>query len=135
MICEMMQSQLTALADGELALETADDAALHLAACPGCAHAHAEMTAVREMASAWTVDAPDISVRVQSAIAAADQNLLLDEVRLLRSEMEALRAEVSGLRRQLERRAETPPQTPSARFDTRKDYPRMENDPWNLARS
>jgi len=135
MTCEIMQSQLTALADGELAPETAAEVRLHLAACPGCAQAHADITAVQEMAAAWAVDAPDISARIQAAIAADDQSVLLSEMRLLRTEIEALRAEVSVLRRQLAGRAEPLPWTPLGRVEPKKDYPRMENDPWNLVRS
>ncbi len=142
MTCEIMQSRLTALADGELTPETAAEVRLHLAACPDCAQAQAEETAVREMAASWDVDAPDIRTRVMQAISADAQCLLLAEMQLMRTEMEALRTEVealrtevAGLRRQLGRRAETPAWTPPARPEYTQDYPRMENDPWNLVRS
>lgn len=137
MNCELVRSQLAALLDGELTADTAAAAEWHLAACPTCTQAHADLAAVREMAAAWEVDTPDISARIRQAIAAEDQSLLLDEVRGLRTEMEALRAEVVALRRQLSRpelpRTEgawTPPSRENA-----KDYSRMENDPWNLIRS
>jgi len=131
MTCDTCQSQLTALRDGELAPEAAAEAERHLAACPACAQARAGLAAVGEMADAWAVDAPDITGRAMSAIASDDQNLLLDEMRRLRTEMQDLRAEVTALRRQLSRRADPSLWTPPARSD----YPRMENDPWNLTRS
>ena len=131
MTCDTCQPQLTALRDGEIAPEAAAEAERHLAVCPDCAQARADLAAVGDMASAWTVDAPDISDRVRQAIASDDQNLLLEEMRFLRAEMQDLRAEVAALRRQLSRRADLPVWTPPARSD----YPRMENDPWNLTRS
>lgn len=133
MNCEKVQSQLTALLDGELAEDMAAAVEQHLADCPGCAQAHSELAAVREMTAAWAVDAPDISPRVMQAVAADDQSLLLDEMRRLRTEMADLRAEVAALRRHLPPRPETL-WTPLGR-DSPKDYPRMENDPWNLIRS
>ena len=134
MNCENLQSRLTALLDGELPEDEAAAAERHLAGCSGCTQARAELLAVKKMASAWNTDVPDTSARVLAAIAAGDQRLLLDEVRLLRTEMEALRSEVTMLRRQLSPRSE-PSWTPSARCDPPKDYPQMENDPWNLIRS
>lgn len=130
MTCDTCQSQLTALRDGELAPEAAAEAERHLAACPDCASIRADLAAVLEMAAAWAVDAPDISDRVRQAVASDDRSPLLDEMRRLRAEMQELRAEVAALRRQLSRRADPPPWTPLAR----PDYPRMENDPWNLTR-
>ncbi len=139
MNCELVQSHLAALLDGELPPNLAAESDRHLANCPVCAQTYAELAGVREMASAWTVDAPDISARVMQAIVADDQAVLLDELRLLRTEMAELRAEVAALRRQLPPRAETP-WTPPGRFENTKDYPPkdyppMENDPWNLIRS
>lgn len=131
MTCDTCQSQLTALADGELAPEAAAEAERHLQTCPDCAQARADLAAVGDMADAWPVDAPDISDRVMQAVASDDQNLLLDEMRRLRAEMQDLRAEVAALRRQLGRRTDPPLWTPPAR----PDYPRMESDPWNSTRS
>jgi len=131
MTCDTCQSQLTALADGELAPEAAAEAERHLQTCPDCALARADLAAVGGMAAAWTVDAPDITGRVSQAITFDDQSLLLDEMRRLRAEMQDLRAEVVALRRQLSSRAGPPLWTPP----TRQDYPRTENDPWNLTRS
>lgn len=131
MTCDTCRSQLTALRDGELAPGAAAEAERHLAACPGCAQAWADLAAVREMADAWTVDAPDITTRVMQAVVSDDQSLLLDEMRCLRAEMQDLRAEVAALRHQLSRRADPPVWTPPARSD----YPRMESDPWNSIRS
>jgi len=134
MTCETVQAELSALADGELALEAAAEVQRHLEACQACAGAYSESLRVREMADAWRVDTPDISARVQSAIAADEQRLLLAEMQLLRREMEGLRAEVSVLRRRLAARPQIPLWSPPRRADTPKDYPRMENDPWNLTR-
>ncbi len=133
MNCELVQSQLTSLLDGELPPNSAAEVEHHLANCPGCAQAQADLRAVSEMASAWKMDAPDISARVMLAVAADDQGLLLDEVRLLRTEMSELRAEVAALRRQLSPRPETLWMLPGR--DSPKDYPQTENDPWNLIRS
>ena len=134
MNCDLIQSRIIALLDGELSPDAAADTERHLADCPACNQRRAELVAVKEAASAWNMDAPDISVRVMSAIAADDQHLLLDEIRLLRTEMADLRAEVAALRRQTARRIETP-WPPSSRFDEQKDYQKLENDPWNLIRS
>lgn len=131
MTCDTCQSQLTALVDGELAPETAAEAERHLQTCPDCSQARADLAAVGERAAAWTIEAPDITGRVSQTIASDDQSLLLDEMRCLRAEMQDLRAEVAALRRQLSRRADPPLWTPPAR----PDYPRTENDPWNLTRS
>jgi|GEM_PF-1099207 len=135
MTCETGQAELSALADGELALEAAAEVQRHLEACQACAGAYSESLRVREMADAWTIDAPDVSARVQSAIAADEQRLLISEIGLLRREMEDLRAEVSSLRRRLERRADALSWSPPRRTEFPKDTPRMENDPWNLTRS
>ena len=135
MTCESVQAALTALLDTELSADAAADATQHLAECSACAKVYAENRAVREMASAWSVDAPDISAHIQSAIAADEQRLLLAELPLLRREMQALRAEVSELRRQLPHRADMPSWSPLRRADFSQEYPRMENDPWNLTRS
>ena len=134
MNCELIQSRMTALLDGELSPDAAADTERHLADCFACTQRRAELIAVKESASAWNMDAPDISARVMAAIAADDQHLLLNEIRLLRAEMAELRAEVAALRRQTARRVETP-WPPSSRFEEPKDYPRLENDPWNLIRS
>lgn len=131
MTCDTLRPSLTALLDGELAPPAAAEAERHLADCPDCTSALADLSAVQQMADAWTVDAPDITGRVQRATASDDQSLLLDEMRLLRAEMQDLRAEVAALRGQLGRRADAPLWTPPAR----PDYPRTENDPWNLTRS
>jgi anti-sigma factor RsiW len=131
MTCDSLQPQLMALLDGELAPEAAAEAERHLAVCPDCALLRADLAAVLGMASAWTIDAPDISDRVMQAVTDADQRLLLDEMRRLRAEMQELRAEVAALCRQLSRRADLPAWTPPAR----PDFSRMENDPWNLTRS
>lgn len=131
MTCNTLQSQLTALLDGELAPETAAEAERHLASCPGCAELQAGLAVVSEMATSWTVDAPDITGRVVRAAAADDQSLLLGEMRLLRAEMQELRAEVAALRGRLGRRADPQTWTPPARPDSSQ----MENDPWNLIRS
>ena len=133
MNCELAQSRLTALLDGELAGDTAAETERHLADCPACAQARAGLAAVREMATAWGMDAPDIGARVMQAVIADDQHTLLDEMRGLRTEMAELRAEVAALRRQISPRPETL-WTLTGR-DSPKDYPRMENDPWNLIRS
>ena len=131
MICDETQTQLTALADGELAPEAVAEVQRHLEACPACAGAYSESLQVRKMADAWPVDAPDISARVSSAIAADEQRLLLAELQGLRREMEGLRAEVSVLRRQLAVRPQLPLWSPPRRVN----HPKMENDPWNLVRS
>jgi len=131
MTCDTLRPSLTALMDGELSPYLAAEAERHLADCPGCASALADMATVRGTADAWTLDAPDITGRVLRAAEADDQAHLLDEMRLLRSEMQDLRAEVAALRGQLGRRADAPLWTPPAR----PDYPRTENDPWNLTRS
>lgn len=133
MNCEPVHSRLTALLDSELPPDTAAEIERHLSDCPGCAQTQAELAAVRDMAMAWSADAPDISARVMQAIVADDHSLLLDEVRLLRAEMAELRAEVAALRRRLSPRPETLWMLPG--HDSPKDYPRMENDPWNLVRS
>ena len=134
MNCELVQPRLTALLDGQLGGELAAEIARHLANCPVCTQAHAELLAVKETASSWNVDAPDISARVMQAVAHDSENALLDEVRLLRAEMAELRAEVAALRRRLSPRPETL-WTLTDRLDSPKDHPRMENDPWNLIRS
>ncbi len=131
MTCDAIQSQLTALRDGEIPPEAFAEAERHLAACPACAKMWAEFGAVRDMAAAWTVDAPDITGRVMQALTDDDQHLLLDEMRRLRAEMQELRAEVAALRRQLGRRDDPPAWFPPAE----PDYSQMENDPWNLTRS
>ena len=131
MTCDELRPHLTAFMDGEFAPEAAAKAERHLASCPDCAQARAGLAAVQEMTAAWTLDLPDITVRVMQAAASEDQSLLLDEMRRLRAEMQDLRVEVAALRSQLLRRAEPPLWTPPAR----PDYSRMENDPWNLTRS
>ncbi len=131
MTCDTLRPDLTALLDGELAPQAAAEAESHLANCLDCAAALAELAAVREMATAWTLDVPDITSRVLRAAASDDQALLLDEMRLLRTEMQDLRAEVTALRGQLSRCISPPLWTPPAR----PDYSRMENDPWNSTRS
>lgn len=131
MTCDAIQSQLTALRDGELLPETAAELNSHLQVCPGCARAWDELARVPERAAAWTLDAPDITRRVMQAVWDDDQSLILDEMRRLRAEMQDLRGEVAALRRQLGRRPDPPLWTPPAR----PDYSRMENDPWNLTRS
>ena len=133
MNCEEVQARLTALLDGELTADIAAAAEWHLAGCPACTQAHADFVAVREMASVWSIDTPDISARIMQAVVDDGQSVLLDEMRGLRAEMEALRTEVAALRRQLPR-TETA-WTPLGRVESAKDYPRMENDPWNLIRS
>ena len=132
MICEIVQMQLTALADGELAPETAAEIQRHLEACQACTGVYSESLQVREMAGAWRVDTPDVSARISSAIAADEQRLLLAEMQGLRREMEGLRDEVSVLRRQL---ASIRPQMPLWSPPRRVHHPKMENDPWNLVRS
>jgi len=131
MTCDALRPNLTAFIDGELSSPLTAEAERHLADCPDCAAALADLAAARQMADAWAVDAPDITARVRRAAASDDQALLLDEMRLLRAEMQDLRAEVAALRGQLGRRADAPLWTPPAR----PDYPRTENDPWNLTRS
>lgn len=131
MTCDAIQSHLTALLDGELSPETASEIERHLAACPECAQARADLKAARELAASWSIDAPDITERVLQAVMLDDQILLLDEMKRLRAEMQDLRAEVAALRRQLSRPASPPAWFPSAK----PDFSRMENDPWNLIRS
>ena len=135
MTCALLQPQLTALLDGELLPDTAAEAERHLENCPGCTQVRAELIALVEMAGAWTEETPDISSRVMQAVTSDDSALLLGEMQRLRAEMQELRAEVAALRGQLSRRSEMPQWTPPARPDYAKDYPRMENDPWNLTRS
>lgn len=134
MTCDTLVSQLVALLDGELSPEAAAEAERHLAICAECVQVQAEIAGLREMASAWTVDAPDITGLVLSAVAADDQRLLLEEMQRLRAEMQELRAEVAALRRQLSSRSEALWTLPS-RTDYAPDYPRLENDPWDLTRS
>ena len=135
MTCNLCIPQLPALLDGELSPEAVAEAERHLVICAECAQARADISAIRGMANAWTVDAPDISGRVMSAVAADDQRRLLAEMQRLRAEMQELRVEVAALRRQLSPRPDAP-WTPSSRTEYLKsDYPRMENDPWNLIRS
>lgn len=131
MTCDAIQSRLTALLDGELPPETASEMERHLAACPECAQALAELAAIGELADAWPMDVPDITERVLQAVALDDQSLLLDEMRYLRAEMQELRTEVAALRRQLPRPAAPPAWFPPAQ----PDFSRLENDPWNLTRS
>ena len=131
MTCDILRLSLTALMDGELAPPLAAEAERHLADCPDCTAALADLSEARQMADAWAVDAPDITGRVRRAATSDDQALMLDEMRLLRAEMQDLRAEVAALRGQLGRRSDVPLWTPPAR----PDYSRMENDPWNLTRS
>ena len=130
MTCDSFFTQLTALLDGELSPEAAAEAERHLAACRECAEARAVIAEMRGMTNAWTLDAPDITERVMSAVALDDPRLLLEGMQHLRTEMQALRAEVAALRRQLSARSDTSWTPP-----TRPDYSRMENDPWNLIRS
>lgn len=135
MTCDTFTTHLPAWLDGELAPEAAAEAERHLAACRECAEARAVIAEMCGMADAWTIDAPDITRSVMSAIALDDQRLLLEEMRNLRTEMQALRAEVAALRRQLSARSDTS-WTPPTRPDySRIVYSRMENDPWNLVRS
>lgn len=131
MTCDTCQSQLTALWDGELAPEAAAEAERHLETCPDCRRAWLDLTALGEMSGAWTLGVPDITGRVMQAVTDNDSSFLLDEMRRLRAEMQELRTEIAALRRQLSRRPDPPLWTPPAR----PDYPRMENDPWNLTRS
>jgi anti-sigma factor RsiW len=130
MTCDTFFSQLNALMDGELLPEAAAEAERHLLTCAECAQAQMEIAELRGMASVWTVEAPDITGRVLSAVALDDQKQLLEEMQRLRAEMQALRAEVAALRRQLPSRSDAPWTPP-----TRTEYSRMENDPWNLIRS
>ncbi|MDQ2800375.1 MAG: zf-HC2 domain-containing protein, partial [Armatimonadota bacterium] len=90
MTCDAIQSHITALLDGELTPETASEIECHLAACPECAQARADLEAARELAASWSVDAPDITERVMQAVALDDQSLLLDEMKQLRAEMQGL---------------------------------------------
>jgi negative regulator of sigma E activity len=130
MTCDTLYPKLSALLDGELTSETAAEAERHLAACPECVQAQADRVKLREMADAWTVDAPDIAGRVMQAIAFDDQSLLLTEMQRLRAEMQELRGDMAALRRQLPGRTPLPLWTPPARPDD----PKMENDPWSLIR-
>ena len=132
MTCEKAQSHLTALEDGELTPDLTTEVQTHLASCPDCAARRTDFSAVARMASAWAVDTPDVAARVMKSL--APDAALLDELRELRSEMRALRAEVAALRRHLPRPFD-PYALPSAPAPARSDYPRMENDPWNLTRS
>ncbi len=131
MTCDVLQVQLTAWQDGELPPETAAKIEAHLASCTQCTQSLAELSAVGEKADVWTVDAPDLTERILSAVDQNEQILLLDEIRALRGEMQALRVEVSDLRRRLSRRDDPLAWFPSAK----PDFSRMENDPWNLIRS
>lgn len=143
MTCDTFLAQLPALLDGETLPEAAADAERHLVTCAECAQARADIAEMRGLASAWTINAPDISGRVMSVIALDDQRLLLEEMQRLleemqrlRAEMQALRAEVAALRQQLSFRSEASLWMPPARPDySKSDYARMENDPWNLTRS
>ncbi len=135
MTCDTFFSQLTALLDGELSPEAAAEAERHLAACRECAQEWAVIAEMRGMTNIWTVDAPDITERVLSAVAADDQQRLLEEMQRLRAEMQELRAEVSALRRQLAARSEMSWMPPARTKDSRIVYSRMETDPWNLTRS
>ncbi len=135
MTCDAFFTHLPALLDGELLPEAAAEAEHHLATCAECAQARAKITEVRGMADAWTVETPDITERVMSAVAADDQRLLLEEMQRLRIEMQALRAEVAALRRLLPSRSDVPWTLPSRADYAKSDYARMENDPWNLIRS
>ncbi len=134
MTCDSFFTQLTALLDGELAPEAAAEAEHHLAACAECVQVRADLAEMRGMTNAWTVEAPDITERVLSAVAADNQRLLLEEMQRLRAEMQALRAEVAALRRQLPPRLDAP-WTPTRVDCLKPDTARMENDPWNLIRS
>ena len=132
MTCEKAQSHLTALEDGELTPELARDVEAHMASCPACAALRVELAGVARMASAWAVAAPDVSAWVMGSL--GPDEAVLGELRELRAEMRALRAEVAALRRHLPRPFD-PYALPSAPAPARSDYPRMENDPWNLTRS
>ena len=131
MTCDALPAQLTAWRDGELPPETAAALETHLTTCAACAEAQAKLAAVREMAAAWTVDAPDLTSRVLQTIDTDEPSLILTEMRALRAEMQALRAEVADLRRTLARRDDPPAWFPLAKLD----FSRLENDPWNLIRS
>ena len=132
MTCDEVQPQLTALEDGELVPEHAAEIGAHLTSCSACAEARTELAGVRRVAAAWAVDVPDIADRVQRAV--APDEAVLGELRLLRSEMRALREEVAALRRHLPRPFD-PYALPSAPGPARPDSARMEDDPWNSARS
>jgi len=131
MTCDEVQPQLTALDDGELPPELAAEIGMHLASCPACTDARAGLAGVRTLASAWAVDAPDVTSRVLRAV--PPDEAVLEELRLLRAELRALRDEVAALRRHLPRPFD-PYALPSAPAPARPDTARMESDPWNLTR-
>jgi anti-sigma factor RsiW len=89
MSCEEVQTQLTALLDGELAPEMTAEIEAHLAGCAACSEARAEMEAVLEMTRAWSVEGAGVLAAVQQQI---------QQVRQLRNEVASLREEVAHLK-------------------------------------
>jgi anti-sigma factor RsiW len=98
MSCEEVQTQLTALLDGELAPEMTAEIEAHLAGCAACSEARAEMEAVLEMTRAWSVEGAGVLAAVQQQIQQDEMRALLQEVRQLRNEVASLREEVAHLK-------------------------------------
>ncbi|HLK57388.1 MAG TPA: zf-HC2 domain-containing protein [Chthonomonadaceae bacterium] len=109
MNCREVRARLTALLDKELSANVAARVEAHLATCPSCAQVREEQQALRQLASAWTVESSDVWDAVRRQIEPAEPNALaeiLTEMRRLQGEVRALQREVAELRAQVARQTE-----------------------------
>jgi anti-sigma factor RsiW len=104
MTCERVRARLTAWLDGEIEEREVTPMQAHLADCPACQQARAELAAISEAADSWQAEGGTVWEAVQAQIAPADLDGVLQELQALRAEITALRAEVSDLRGQLANR-------------------------------
>jgi predicted anti-sigma-YlaC factor YlaD len=98
--CDEVQTQGTALLDGELTPEAASAIEAHLAVCAACSESYHKMRTALELAKAWQVEGGDVLVAVQQQITQDEMHSLRLEMKRLCGEVAALRAEVTELKRQ-----------------------------------
>jgi predicted anti-sigma-YlaC factor YlaD len=108
MRCEEVQTQLSALLDGELTSETAAVIEGHLAGCMRCSEARNEISALLEMTTEWNIAGGDVLTPVRQQIQQDTLHALLLEMQRLRSEVDSLRTEFAELKSRAARLGPTP---------------------------
>lgn len=83
MTCEQCERQLNALADGALPPLRAWQIRRHLAQCPACARAYAEIVQIGSEARAWRTTAPPAALAVRIALALPPQTSRMENTAMI----------------------------------------------------
>ena len=105
-ICDEFRVAMTAHLDGELSEDASAAIQHHIASCKRCAAIFADFNTIHGATRGTTPFEPDdLTKAVRARIDdPAPENLMLEELRLMRKELLRLRTEVADLRHEMARR-------------------------------